>query len=116
MLCTTCVYNYDRKHCERPEFGEIVKCSGYVSKANHKNAPHRRGYIIPYNFPLNTRKGFNAIYGIMKITKYDMPTVIMIIINARRKAIDVTLNACDKIEKENNDIVKVSTGELNNVL
>lgn len=109
MLCSTCAYNYDLKHCARPDFGEIVECSGYVPKTN-KNVPHHKGYIIPYNFSLNTRKGFNAIYYLMRLTQYDMASVIMIIIRARYKAIDVILNACDKIEKENADIVKFLYG------
>lgn len=110
MLCTTCAYKYDLKHCARPEFGEVVKCGMYVSKANYKNTSHHKGYIIPYNFSLNTRKGFNAIYGLMKLTRWNMANVIMIIINARRKASYVILRVCDKLEKENNDIIKFLYG------
>lgn len=116
MLCSTCAYNYDLKHCARPEFGEVVRCSGYISKANYKYPSYRRCYIIPYNFPLNTRKGFNAIYHLTRLTQYDMASVIMIIIRARHKSIDVILNACKKIEEENVDILSSSTGELNNSL
>ena len=105
MLCNTCAYNYDLKHCVRPEFGDVVECSGYVSKTNRN-----KGYIIPYNFPLNTRKGFNAIYGLMKLTKCNMVNAITFIINARRKACYVILSVCDKVEKENNDIVKFLYG------
>ena len=110
MLCTTCAYQYDLKNCARPEFGEVIECGMYVSKANYKNTPHHKGYIIPYNFPLNTRKGFNAIYGLMKLTRWNMANVIMIIINARRKASYVILRVYDKIEKENNDIIKFLYG------
>lgn len=109
MLCNTCVYNYDRKHCERPEFGEIIRCSGYIYKAN-RNALHHKGYIIPYNFPLNTRKGFKAIYYLMRLSQHDMTTVITDIIKVRHKAIDTILNACDKVEKENDDIVNFLYG------
>ena len=109
MLCNTCAYNYDLKHCVSPDFGEIVKCDGYVPKAN-KNILHHKGYIIPYNFPLNTRKGFNAIYGLMKLTQCNMANVITFIINARRKACYVILSVCDKVEKENNDIIKFLYG------
>lgn len=117
MLCNTCAYNYDLKHCAKPEFGgEVISCGNYISKANYKYPPHRRGYIIPYNFPLNTRKGFKTIYYLMRLSQHDMTTVIMDIIKVRHKGIDAILNTCDKIEKENADIVKSSTGELNNSL
>lgn len=104
MLCTTCAYQFDRKHCDEPEFGEVVGCSGYVSKANYKHPPQRKGYIIPYNFPLNTRRGFKTIYYLMRLSQHDMTTVIIDIIKVRHKGIDVVLNACNKIEKENKDI------------
>lgn len=110
MLCNTCAYQYNLKNCARPEFGEVIECGMYVSKANYKNTSHHKGYIIPYNFPLNTRKGFNAIYGLMKLTQWNMANVIMIIINARRKAGYVILRVCDKLEKENNDIIKFLYG------
>lgn len=111
MLCNNCAYQFDRKNCDVPDFGEIVECSGYVSKAN-KNVLHRKGYVIPYNFSLNTRKGFNAIHYLMKLTQYDMVSVIMIIIKARHKGIDVIINACNKIEKENNEILNFICGEV----
>ena len=71
-------------------------------------------YVIPYNFPLNTRKGFKTIYHLMRLSQHDMTAVIKDIIKVRHEAVDVILNACDKVEKENNDIIKFSTGELNN--
>ena len=104
MLCNTCAYDNDRSHCVVPSFGDIVECSGYVSKE------YNRGYIIPYNFSLNTRKGFNAIYGLMKLTQCNMANAITFIINARRKACYVILSVCNKVEKENNDIVKFLYG------
>lgn len=100
MLCTTCAYDNDRSHCEVSYFGDIVECSGYVPKE------YNRGYIIPYNFPLNTRKGFKTIYHLMRLSQHNMTTVIKDIIKVRREGVDVILNACDKVEKENNDIIK----------
>lgn len=110
MLCSTCAYHYDLKHCAKPDFGEVISCGNYISKANYKYPPHRRGYIIPYNFPLNTRKGFKTIYNLMRLSQHDMTTVIMYIIKVRHKDIDVILNACKKIEEENADIVKFLYG------
>lgn len=109
MLCSTCAYCYDLKHCDIPDFGEVVECSGYVPKAN-KNVLHRKGYVIPYNFSLNTRKGFKTIYHLMRLSQHDMTTVIRDIIKVRHKGIDVILNACKKIEEENADIVKFLYG------
>ena len=105
MLCNTCAYQFDLKHCAEPEFGEVISCGNYVSKANYKYPPHRRGYIIPYNFPLNTRRGFKTIYYLMRLSQHDMITVIIDIIKVRQKSINVILNACDKIEKENDNII-----------
>ena len=76
----------------------------------YKCLPHRRGYIIPYNFPLNTRRGFKTIYYLMRLSQHDMTTVIIDIIKVRQKCIDVILNACDKIEKENDKIIKFLYG------
>lgn len=67
-------------------------------------------YAIPYNFPLNTRKGFKIIYYLMRLSQHDMTTVITDIIKLRHKAIDVILNDCDKVEKENSYIVKFLYG------
>ena len=110
MLCNTCAYQFDLKHCAEPEFGEVISCGNYISKANYKYPPHRRGYIIPYNFPLNTRKGFKTIYHLMRLSQHDMITVIMDIIKVRHKGIDVILNTCKKIEEENDYIVKFLYG------
>ncbi len=110
MLCNTCAYQFDLKHCAEPEFGEVISCSGYVSKANYKHPPHRRCYIIPYNFPLNTRRGFKTIYYLMRLSQHDMTTVIIDIIKVRHESINVILNACDKIEKENDKIIKFLYG------
>lgn len=104
MLCTTCAYDNDRSHCDTPEFGDVVECSGYVPKERYKS------YIIPYNFSLNTRKGFKTIYHLMRLSQHDMTTVIKDIIKVRREGVDIILNACDKVEKENNDIIKFLYG------
>lgn len=65
----------------------------------------RTGYIIPYNFPLNTRRGFRIIYFLMKLSQHDMTTVIKDIIAVRHAGIDEVLEACDKLEKENDCIL-----------
>lgn len=65
----------------------------------------RKSYIIPYNFPLNTRRGFRTIYFLMKLSQHDMTTVIKDIITVRHKSIDEVLEACDKLEKENDYIL-----------
>lgn len=61
----------------------------------------RKGYVIPYNFPLNTRRGFRTIYFLMKLSQHDMITVIKDIIDVRHAGINFILNVCDKLEKEN---------------
>ena len=106
MLCNTCAYQFDLKHCAEPEFGEVISCGNYVSKANYKYPPHRRGYIIPYNFPLNTRRGFRTIYFLMKLSQHDMTTVIKDIIAVRHAGINFIINTCDKLEKENDYILQ----------
>lgn len=65
----------------------------------------RTSYIIPYNFPLNTRRGFRTIYFLMKLSQHDMTTVIKDIIAVRHADIDFILNVCDKLEKENDYIL-----------
>lgn len=107
ILCNSCLYQFNRKHCDIPDFGEVVRCSGYVDKKDfYKHSSKRIGYVIPYNFPLNTRRGFRTIYYLMKLSNHDMITVIIDIIKVRQKSINVILNACDKIEKENDKIIK----------
>ena len=106
MLCVTCARRLYSRYCNKSDFGEVTDCSGYIPKTN-KNPLHHKGYFIPYNFSLNTRKGFNAIYYLMKLIKCDMTSAIIIIIKARHKSINVILNACNKIEKENNDIIQL---------
>ena len=105
MLCNTCAYRYDLKHCAEHEFGEVISCGNYISKANYKYPPHRRGYIIPYNFPLNTRRGFRTIYYLMRLTQSDMIKVITSIISLRHAAIDEIIDKCDNISNENNYIL-----------
>ena len=76
----------------------------------NKYPPYRKSYIIPYNFPLNTRRGFKTIYYLMRLSQHDMTTVIIDIIKVRHEYINVILNACDKIEKENDNIIKFLYG------
>lgn len=63
------------------------------------------GYVIPYNFSLNTRRGFRTIYYLMKLSQHDMTTVIKDIIAVRQAGIDKVLEVCDKLEKENDYIL-----------
>lgn len=65
-----------------------------------------KSYIIPYNFPLNTRRGFRTIYFLMKLSQHDMTTVIKDIIAVRHTGIDFILNVCDNLEKENDYILQ----------
>lgn len=65
----------------------------------------RKGYVIPYNFPLNTRRGFKVIYYLMKLSQHDMTTVIKDIIAVRRSAIDETIDKCNNLSNENNYIM-----------
>ena len=37
---------------------------------------NKKPIILPYNFPLNTRKGFKVIYYLMRLTQSDMIKVI----------------------------------------
>lgn len=77
--------------------------NGYVDKKDfYKHSSRRTGYIIPYNFPLNTRRGFRTIYYLMRLSQHDMVTVIKDIIAVRHAGINFILNICDKLEKENN--------------
>lgn len=61
--------------------------------------------VIPYNFSLNTRRGFRTIYFLMKLSQHDMSTVIIDIIKVRHAGINFILNVCDKLEKENDYIL-----------
>ena len=65
----------------------------------------RKGYIIPYNFPLNTRRGFKVIYYLMRLSQHDMTTVIKDIIAVRRSAIDEIIDKCNNLSNENNCIM-----------
>ena len=65
----------------------------------------RRPIILPYNFPLNTRKGFKIIYYLMRLTQSDMVKVITAIISVRHSDIDEILDKCDKLTKENEYIL-----------
>lgn len=106
ILCNSCLYQFDLKHCGAPDFGEVIQCNGYVDKKNfYKRSSRRTGYIIPYNFPLNTRRGFRTIYFLMKLSNHDMTTVVKDIIAVRHAGIDFILNRCTEIEKENDDIL-----------
>lgn len=106
ILCNTCLYQFDTRHCCVPDFGEVVQCNSYVDKKDfYKHSSKRIGYIIPYNFPLNTRRGFKVIYYLMRLSQHDMTTVIKDIIAVRHKGIDKVLEVYDKLEKENNYIL-----------
>ena len=106
ILCNSCLYQFDRRHCFTPDFEEVVQCNGYVDKKDfYKHSSKRKGYVIPYNFPLNTRRGFRTIYYLMRLSQHDMVTVIKDIITVRHKSIDKVLEACDKLEKENDYIL-----------
>lgn len=85
---------------------KVVQCNGYVDKKDfYKHSSRRTGYVIPYNFPLNTRRGFRTIYYLMKLSQHDMITVIKDIIAVRHAGINFILNVCDKLEKENDCIL-----------
>lgn len=71
----------------------------------------RKGYVIPYNFPLNTRRGFRTIYYLMKLSQHDMTTVIKDIIAVRHAGINFILNVCDKLEKENDCMLTSLRGD-----
>ena len=107
ILCDSCLYQFDIRHCCSPDFGEVVKCNRYVDKKDfYKHSSRRTGYIIPYNFPLNTRRGFRTIYFLMKLSQHDMTTVIKDIIAVRHAGINFIINICDKLEKENDYILQ----------
>lgn len=102
ILCNNCLYQFDTKRCNVPDFGEIVQCNGYIPRNKFSKYSSRRlGYIIPYNFPLNTRRDFRTIYYLMKLSQHDMITVIKDIIAVRHAGINFITNICDKLEKEN---------------
>ncbi len=102
ILCNSCLYQFDTRHCCVPDFGEVVQCNAYVDKHSSK----RKGYVIPYNFPLNTRRGFRTIYYLMRLSQHDMTTVIKDIIAVRHAGINFITNICDKLEKENDYILQ----------
>ena len=105
-ICNSCLYQFDIKHCGAPNFGEVVQRNCYVDKKDfYKHSSKRIGYVIPYNFPLNTRRGFRTIYYLMKLSQHDMTTVIKDIIAVRHSAIDEALDKCDKLSNENNYIL-----------
>ena len=107
ILCNSCLYQFDIRHCCSPDFGEVVKCNRYIDKKDfYKHSSRRTGYIIPYNFPLNTRRGFRTIYFLMKLSQHDMTTVIKDIIAVRHAGINFIINICDKLEKENDYILQ----------
>ena len=107
IICDSCLYQFDIRHCCSPDFGEVVKCNHYVDKKDfYKHSSRRTGYIIPYNFPLNTRRGFRTIYFLMKLSNHDMTTVIKDIIAVRHAGINFIINICDKLEKENDYILQ----------
>ena len=66
---------------------------------------NKKPIILPYNFPLNTRRGFKVIYYLMRLSQHDMITVIKDIIAVRHTGINFIINICDKLEKENDYIL-----------
>ena len=101
ILCNSCLYQFDTRHCCVPDFGEVVQYNGYVDKKDfYKHSSKRKCYVIPYNFPLNTRRGFRTIYYLMRLSQHDMTTVIKDIIAVRHACINFIRNVCDKLEKE----------------
>lgn len=66
---------------------------------------NKKPIILPYNFPINTRRGFKVIYYLMRLTQSDMTTVIKDIIAVRHSAINEALDKCDKLSNENNYIL-----------
>lgn len=66
---------------------------------------NKKPIILPYNFLLNTRRGFKVIYYLMRLTQSDMIKVITAIICVRRSAIDETIDKCDKLSNEDNYIM-----------
>lgn len=116
-----CSYIYRKDH-KSVVFKEISKTKekdvynvGPLYKTNNELMPIQinvpNGYIIPYDFPLNTRRGFRTIYFLMKLSQHDMTTVIKDIIAVRHSGIDFIINICDKLEKENDYILTFLYGE-----
>lgn len=68
---------------------------------------NKKPIILPYNFPLNSRRGFKVIYYLMRLSQHGMTTVIKDIIAVRHSAIDEALDNCDKLSNENNYILSV---------
>lgn len=66
---------------------------------------NKKPIILPYNFPLNTRRGFKVIYYLMRLSQSDMIKVITSIISVRNSAINEALYKCDKLSNENNYIL-----------
>ena len=111
-ICNSCLYQFDIKHCGAPNFGNVVQCNGYVDKKDfYKHSSKRIGYVIPYNFPLNTRRGFRTIYYLMKLSQHDMTTVIKDIIAVRHAGINFILNICDRLQKEDDCMLTSLYGE-----
>lgn len=67
---------------------------------------NRKPIILPYNFPLNTRRGFKVIYYLMRLSQHDMTTVIKDIIAVRHAGINFIRNVCDKLEKDDDYILQ----------
>ena len=67
---------------------------------------NKKPIILPYNFPLNTRRGFKVIYYLMRLSQHNMTTVIKDIIAVRHSGINFIINICDKLEKENDYILQ----------
>lgn len=105
MICNSCTKQFS-PNCHRPNFGEIVECSSYANKYNRMTNLHSYNYKIPYNYSLNTRKGFKIIYYLMKLTCWDMIRVLCAIIKLRESAINDIIADCNKIDNENKAMLK----------
>ena len=79
-ICNSCIYQFDKRHCNIPNFGEVVRCNSYVDKKYfYKNYLRRTSYFISYNFFLNTSRGFRIIYFLMKLMPACLTAIISLI-------------------------------------
>lgn len=97
------IIRFRRKWLTIEQLYKLAKENNHITHRDSiKHSSRRTGYVIPYNFPLNTRRGFRTIYYLMRLSQHDMTTVIKDIIAVRHAGINFILNICDKLEKENN--------------
>ena len=36
-ICNSCIYQFDKRHCNVPDFGEVVRCNDYIDKKTFIN-------------------------------------------------------------------------------